>query len=100
MINLSKKVAEDVIGKEVKFDETPSMGGEDFSFYLEKLRGKEIPGTFVMVGAANPQKGIPKCSHHQPDFQIDEEVIPEVSALHVKSVLEAIKYFKEIKEKK
>lgn len=94
IVNLSRQIAKEVIGSQIKFDESPMMGGEDFAFYLEKLREKEIPGTFVMVGAANPEKGIPLCSHHQPNFRIDEEVIPELAALHTQFIIKAIEHFK------
>lgn len=45
------------------FEMEPTMGGEDFSYYLE-----EKPGTFFYTGAA-PKKYAP---HHHPEFDIDE----------------------------
>jgi amidohydrolase len=44
----------------------PSMGGEDFSAYLQKT-----PGTFFFVGAGNREKGL-SYPHHHPCFNIDE----------------------------
>lgn len=44
----------------------PSMGAEDFSYYLEK-----VPGAFIFIGAGNPEKGISH-PHHHPKFDIDE----------------------------
>lgn len=41
-----------------------TMGGEDFSYYLE-----EIPGTFFFTGAT-PENYAP---HHHPQFDIDEK---------------------------
>lgn len=73
-------------------------GGEDFSFYLENLRGKEIPGVFAMVGSANEAKGIQKGPHHSPNFRIDEEVLAELAGLHANFTLNAIKYFKDKKK--
>jgi len=69
------------------------LGGEDFSFYLEKLRGREIPGVFATVGSANEAKGIPKGPHHSPAFRIDQEVLKDLSSLHANFALNAIKYF-------
>lgn len=44
----------------------PTMGGEDFAYYLQK-----VPGAFVFIGAGNPDKGA-KYPHHHPHFDIDE----------------------------
>ncbi|MGC5327386.1 amidohydrolase [Brevibacillus sp. SYSU BS000544] len=45
----------------------PTMGGEDFSYYLQK-----VPGAFVFIGAGNPEKGA-EYPHHHPRFDIDEK---------------------------
>lgn len=44
----------------------PSMGGEDFAYYLQK-----VPGTFFFTGAGNPDWDI-TYPHHHPKFDIDE----------------------------
>lgn len=77
--------------------EVTENAGEDFCFYLEKFADKQIPGTFVCVGAANPDKGIPKIGHHTPKFRIDSDVLPEVSALHATLAVNALKYFENIR---
>ena len=47
-----------------------SMGGEDMSFYLQK-----VPGCFIFLGAHN--KDIGACfNHHHPKFTIDEDALP------------------------
>jgi metal-dependent amidase/aminoacylase/carboxypeptidase family protein len=51
------------------------MGGEDFSYYLEK-----VPGAFILLGTGNPQKGT-DAPHHSPRFDVDEEVLYMGSAL-------------------
>lgn len=48
----------------------PSMGAEDFAYYLEK-----VPGTFFRFGIRNEQKGIIH-PYHSSHFDIDEEVLP------------------------
>lgn len=63
------QVAEKLVGK----DNTiaipyPSLGGEDFSYYLQ-----QIPGCFVRYGAA--KEGHETASSHSPDFDFDEEVL-------------------------
>ncbi len=47
----------------------PTMGGEDFAFYLQKVRG-----AFVFLGVKNEAKGIVFPNHH-PKFDIDEDVL-------------------------
>lgn len=53
---------------------TPNMGSEDFSCYQ-----KEAPGVFWFLSSANREKGtcIP---HHNPRFDIDEDVLWKGSA--------------------
>jgi amidohydrolase len=48
----------------------PSMGAEDFAYYLEK-----IPGAFFRLGTGNEEKGIIH-PYHSSLFDIDEEVLP------------------------
>lgn len=56
-------------GDNVVSAEYPSMGSEDFSFYL-----KEKPGAFVRLGARKPHwEATPL---HSPLFDIDEGVLP------------------------
>lgn len=45
----------------------PIMGGEDFSFFTEK-----IPGVYMILGAKDPNR--PGTPHHNPSFMIREEV--------------------------
>ncbi len=48
----------------------PSMGAEDFAYYLEK-----IPGAFFRLGTENEERGIIH-PYHSSLFDIDEEVLP------------------------
>jgi amidohydrolase len=50
------------------FEQQPHTGGEDFSFYQQK-----IPGLFINVGGMpRGADGTTTASHHTPDFFIDE----------------------------
>lgn len=61
--------------------ELPAQGGgEDFAYYL-----REIPGTFVFLGAGD-LKNYP---HHHPRFQIDENMLPWGAALLAQYAMEA-----------
>ncbi|MFC0189634.1 M20 family metallopeptidase [Fictibacillus aquaticus] len=44
----------------------PSMGGEDFGYYMQK-----VPGTFFFTGVQNPDWDV-TYPHHHPKFDIDE----------------------------
>jgi amidohydrolase len=52
-----------------------SMGSEDMALVLEK-----IPGCYIYIGSANPQKGF-GFGHHHPKFDFDEIVLPQAAAL-------------------
>ncbi|MDQ1273004.1 MAG: hypothetical protein QG591_1634 [Planctomycetota bacterium] len=53
----------------------PKMGGEDFSYYLEK-----IPGAYVFLGSGNLKKGVNQ-PLHSSRFLLDEDVLSMGSAL-------------------
>ncbi|HAQ06820.1 MAG TPA: amidohydrolase [Bacillus bacterium] len=73
---LVQKVAAEAFGEDVLFNEKPTMGGEDFSFYLD-----EVPGSFALVGSGNPEKDT-EWSHHHGKFDIDEEALATGSELY------------------
>ncbi len=60
----------DILGEENVIElEHPSMGGEDFGEYLQK-----VPGTFIRLGIRNEEKGI-TAPLHSSLFDIDEKVL-------------------------
>jgi amidohydrolase len=58
------------IGKENVEVLKPSMGGEDFAYYLEK-----VPGSFFRLGCRNEEKGMIH-PYHSSLFDIDEVILP------------------------
>ena len=58
----------------------PSMGGEDFAFFLEKL-----PGAFVWLGIGEDASGL-----HTPTFAFDEEILPRGASLLAALALETL----------
>jgi amidohydrolase len=62
--------------------DTPLMGGEDFSYYLE-----QVPGTFLRLGTANKKKGTCFPWHH-PAFNVDEDALPYGTALLAQMAME------------
>ncbi|MFH1784471.1 MAG: M20 family metallopeptidase [bacterium] len=68
--DLIKEVAIEELGsKNIVTVNRPSMGGEDFSAYLER-----VPGAFIYIGVGNKKKNISYPWHH-PKFMIDESAL-------------------------
>jgi hippurate hydrolase len=66
------KTAGDLFGEESVLElANPSMGGEDFAYFLEK-----VPGAFVWLGVGEDVSGL-----HTPQFAFDERILPRGSAL-------------------
>ncbi len=84
MATLAAKAAKEVLGEDNVITElkAPNMGGEDFAYYLEQL-----PGAFMFLSSSNPAKGT-DIAHHNPKFNVDEDVFWEGSAVFVKIVEE------------
>lgn len=66
----------------VDFSNYVTMGSEDMAFIMEK-----VPGCFLFIGSGNEQKGL-NASHHNPKFDIDENMFPYATALLTKSILD------------
>ncbi|MBU8908741.1 amidohydrolase [Desertibacillus haloalkaliphilus] len=73
---LVQKVAAEAFGEDVIYYEKPTMGGEDFSFYLD-----EVPGSFALVGSGNPNKDT-EWAHHHGKFNIDEDALATGAELY------------------
>jgi amidohydrolase len=67
MAAFARDVAATVLGSKHVHAPEPSMGGEDFAYYLQK-----VPGAFIYLGAGNEKKGA-VWPHHHPKFRIDED---------------------------
>ncbi|MDP8948714.1 MAG: M20 family metallopeptidase [Actinomycetota bacterium] len=81
---LALGVIGDLFGEENALElPNPSMGGEDFAFFLEK-----IPGAFIWLGVGDVS-GL-----HTPTFAFDEEILPQGSALLTALALEACQQLK------
>jgi hippurate hydrolase len=74
-------VIRDLFGEENALElPNPSMGGEDFAFFLEK-----IPGAFIWLGVGEDVSFL-----HTPTFAFDEEILPLGSALLTALALESL----------
>src|ERR671910_949025 len=74
-------VAEELFGEHSVLElSNPSMGAEDFAYYLEK-----VPGAFIWLGVGEDVSGL-----HTPQFAFDEEILPRGSALLAALALESL----------
>jgi amidohydrolase len=84
LVNLMTNVVNN-IDKEGRVDhKLQTMGSEDFSFMMH-----DIPGCFLMVGSANPEKGL-NYGHHHPKFNIDEACLPFAVAILAQGAVEIL----------
>ena len=78
---LALDVSRNLFGEENTLElPSPSMGGEDFAFFLEKL-----PGAFVWLGVGENVSGL-----HTPTFSFDEDILPRGTALLTALALETL----------
>ena len=81
----ARRAALAVVGPEgVKGLANPSLGGEDFSVYLQ-----DIPGCMVRFGARRPD--IVSAAAHSPRFDFDEGALPVGAEYMARVALEAMK---------
>ncbi|QCR33526.1 M20 family metallopeptidase [Lysinibacillus sp. SGAir0095] len=62
-------IAKKIPGVTAVKETDPVMGGEDYSYYLQKVKG-----TFFFTGARNPEWEV-SYPHHHPKFDIDERAL-------------------------
>ncbi len=76
------KSASRIVGhKNIVIVDKPTMIGEDFSSFEEK-----VPGTFFWVGNYNEEKGITE-PLHSPQFNVDEDIIYKAAAVFAQFAL-------------
>ena len=81
MANLVRQAALETFRDQGAIVDNISMASEDFSEFSER-----VPGVFIFLGVGNPEKGI-DISHHNPRFNIDEEMLPSGVDLLVRGAL-------------
>ncbi|MBE3591977.1 MAG: amidohydrolase [Thermoanaerobacter sp.] len=81
MTDLIKETAFPLLGEGNVIEVAPTMGVEDFAYFLQK-----VPGSFYKLGCGNKEKGIDKPIHNN-QFNVDEECIKIGLAVHVSTVL-------------
>lgn len=75
MVELVRRAAAKIVGSKRCFPiKQPSMGGEDFAYYVQR-----VPGAFFHLGVA--KKEGPNYPWHHPQFDIAEEALPVGAAI-------------------
>lgn len=79
-----QQVAAEVVGADNVFDFEPTLGSEDFSFFLQKL-----PGCYVAIGNGQGDHraaghGLGPCVLHGPHYDFNDEIIPIGASYWVK----------------
>lgn len=88
LTKLAYNAAREIVGEEGIVDPTPSMGGEDFSIFMEK-----VPGFFFWLGVGNKEKNM-SYVWHNPRFDGDDRAIINASAVLSNMALKGISYVK------
>lgn len=79
-------LVQEMIGsKNVEVQSEPSMGGEDFSYYLEKR-----PGAYGWLGG-RPKNQKEIYYNHNPKFDIDESSLLIGTLIHINTAIEYLK---------
>lgn len=81
------KATKDALGDDLVYNNVPSalMGSDDFANYAEK-----IPGVYFFLCTNNKDKGITEANHN-PEFDVDEDVLWEGAAAYCAIALEYLK---------
>lgn len=71
-----RAVATEVVGAENVFEFEPTLGSEDFAFFLQK-----IPGCYVAIGNGEGDHraaghGLGPCVLHGPHYDFNDDIIP------------------------
>ena len=81
MVEFVMDVCKGFLGDEnVILLDKPTMGGEDFAYFLQK-----IPGAIFWLGCGNKEKGITEMLHNS-NFMMDEDALILGTAIHVNLV--------------
>jgi metal-dependent amidase/aminoacylase/carboxypeptidase family protein len=70
MCEVVRRAALPIIGEENIREKPVGLGGEDFSFVLER-----VPGAMFRLGTGNADAGLTWGCHH-PKFDVDETALP------------------------
>lgn len=78
---LVQSVTEKAFGSEFVYHDVPTMGAEDFGFYMT-----QIPGAFATIGCRNTLKAT-DYPHHHARFNVDEDALKYGAELYAQYAL-------------
>lgn len=84
LARLMANVALDIQPEAIIDTSFQTMGGEDFSLMMQAA-----PGCFMMVGSANPERGL-NYGHHHPKFDVDEACLPYAVAIMAQGAMSVL----------
>lgn len=81
MLEVVKGAGEKLLGADHVAFVRPTMGGEDFAYFMQK-----VPGVMAFYGINNPECGACYPQHHEK-YTVDESVLVKGAALYVQVAL-------------
>ena len=74
--DIARKAAVKLFGEDILVSMPENMGGDDFSYLLER-----VPGLYTFIGCLNKEKGI-VYPNHSDRFRVDEDILYRGAALY------------------
>ncbi len=82
MVRIARKAAGEVFPDKRRIVDNRTIASEDFSEFSAR-----VPGVFIFLGTGNPKKAT-DIPHHNPKFNVDEDVLPHGVELYVRSTFQ------------
>jgi amidohydrolase len=86
LTRIASEAISQVLGPTEGLTTMQTIASEDFAEYSAR-----IPATFIFLGCGNPEKKT-DIAHHNPAFNIDEDVLPLGVEIFVSSVFNFFKH--------
>lgn len=85
-VAVSRRVMASIVGEQQVFEQSPTMGAEDFAFMLEK-----VPGSYCFIGNGTGQHresghGAGPCTLHNTSYDFNDDILPLGATYWVKLV--------------
>lgn len=81
---LAQNAARELFPEATLITRYQTMGAEDMALMMAR-----VPGCYMLIGSANPEKGL-DAKHHHPRFDFDEQALVNGSALASAAVIQVL----------
>ena len=88
---LAEQAAAGIVGRDNVLRLSPSMGGEDFAYFAQR-----VPATFLRIGSGGAEYTLPG---HHPRFDFDEQALHTGVCVVVQAVLDSLAQLARTQEK-